>query len=409
MYKKRHVEERLLRIAKKFKILYITGARQVGKSTLLAHLFPETPVVVFDPVQDIYGARSDPDQFLDTFPNQTIFDEVQFAPELLPAIKRRVDRRPEKGQYLLTGSQHLGVLRNISESLTGRVGILELENMSLYEAHEDSSNWVSVLLENPVLLLEKFKGILPNTHLTRALWRGAFPALIDQEDNVISEFYRNYVTTYVERDVRIAENISDLNLFGRFLRILAALTAQEINHTELGRELGVSGPTAQRWLSTLHLTYQWREVWPYSGNLIKRVSKKRKGYISDTGMACYLQRIPTAEALLGHPMLGAFFESFCVNLIFKLLSGLSFEVNAYHWRAGSGAKVDLILEKDRTLYPIEFKCKSHIQRHDTRGLRAFREAYPDKNIATGIIVHTGDRPYWIDEHALALPWNITLR
>ncbi len=176
MYKKRHVEERLLRIAKNFKVLYITGARQVGKSTLLAHLFPETPVVVFDPVQDIYGARSDPDQFLDTFPNQTIFDEVQFAPELLPAIKRRVDRRPEKGQYLLTGSQHLGVLRNISESLTGRVGILELENMSLYEAHEDSSNWVSVLLENPVLLLEKFKGILPNTHLTRALWRGAFPA-----------------------------------------------------------------------------------------------------------------------------------------------------------------------------------------------------------------------------------------
>lgn len=408
VYKKRIIEKRVLRVAEGFKVLLLTGARQVGKSTLLSHLFPDAPIVVFDPVQDVYDARIDPDAFLKTFHNRTILDEVQFVPELLSAIKRRVDLRPEKGQYLLTGSQHLSALRHLSESMAGRVGILNLENMSIYEEREDPSNWVKVLLENPALLIERFRGILPETYLTEALWRGSFPALIGEGNDLVREFYDSYVTTYVERDVRLVEDVNNLSLFGRFMRILAALTAQEINHAELGRELGVSGPTAQRWVQLLHYTFQWREIWPYSGNMIKRVSSKRKGYMRDTGMACYLQRIPSHDVLLGHPMLGALFETFCANLIFKLLSGLSAGVNDYHWRSNSGAEVDLILEQNATLYPIEFKCRTYLNKYDARGLRAFRETYPKQNIAPGVIVYTGERPYWVDEHTIALPWNATM-
>jgi hypothetical protein len=308
------------------------------------------------------------------------------VPELLAAMKRVVDKRPEHGQYLLTGSQHLSVLRSVPETLAGRVGIIELENMSFYEEHEETTNWVQTYLDEPRQIFERFKGILSDTVLMRDLWRGSFPGLIDKPDRAIFDFFRSYVTTYVERDVRLVEDIENLSLYVRLMGLLAALTAH-------------------RWLQTLHYTYQWREVWPYSGNLIKRVSKKRKGYMRDTGMICYLQRIPSHEALLGHPLLGPLFETFCVNTIFKLLAGLPFEVNVYHWRSAHGAEVDLLLEYNNTFYPIEFKCKASLNRYDARGLQSFREAYPELNIREALILYTGSIPYWVDNQTLAWPWN----
>jgi len=201
IYLNRHLEERLQRLAKSFKIVLLTGARQVGKSTLLQHVFPGLKSVVFDPVQDLYGARRDPDQFLDTFGSPLILDEVQYVPELLPALKRRVDRSPDKGQYLLTGLQNLAVLRTVSESLAGRVGILRLDGLTPAEHIGPAGEpcWLEAYLNDP----EAFVGdinrrfiLKTDTSLPRYLWRGQLPALIDFDEQDVPAYWRSYVQTY---------------------------------------------------------------------------------------------------------------------------------------------------------------------------------------------------------------------
>ena len=255
-YLERHLETKLLRYARSFKTVLVAGARQVGKSTILEHVFPDVRQVVFDPVQDIYGARRDPDQFLDTFGTPLILDEIQYAPELLPALKRRVDRTDEAGQYFLTGSQNLAVLRNVSESLAGRVGILRLDGLTPAEQAEEASapSWLKSYLEEPDKFAEEVIGIpvLPiEKSLCEYLWRGELPALSSFENEDIPAYLSSYVQTYIERDIRMMADLSDIAQFGRFLRLCGALTGQEIFQSQLGRELGVNPKTARNWLNLL--------------------------------------------------------------------------------------------------------------------------------------------------------------
>jgi uncharacterized protein len=411
-YRNRHGEKRLLHLKNHFKVVLVTGARQVGKSTLLAHLFPEVKMVVFDPIQDIYGARQDPDLFLDNFPPPLILDEVQFVPELLPALKRRVDRVDSPGQYCLTGSQNLAMLRSVAESMAGRVGILPLEGLTVYEAAGwgNREGWLSTYLSSPDALVNRVKGTITEWgSLTRFLWRGTLPGLLDAPDEIVPDYFRSYVQTYVERDVRLMEDIRELAGFGRFLGLTGALTAQEVNASQLGRDVGVSPATARKWLDLLVNTYQWLELFPYQGNTIKRLSGKRKGLLRDTGMACTLQRISSPEALAVSPMLGAMFETLVVNEVLRQGNTLAMPPEAYHWRTGGGAEVDLVLDRDGKLYPIEVKCKSHLTKHDTRGLRAFRETYGGDRIMAGLIVYAGSECYRVDDQTIALPWNVMLR
>jgi uncharacterized protein len=182
-----------------------------------------------------------------------------------------------------------------------------------------------------------------------------------------------------------------------------------VNASQLGRDVGVSPATARKWLDLLVNTYQWLELFPYQGNTIKRLSGKRKGLLRDTGMACTLQRISSPEALAVSPMLGAMFETLVVNEVLRQGNTLAMPPEAYHWRTGGGAEVDLVLDRDGKLYPIEVKCKSHLTKHDTRGLRAFRETYGGDRIMAGLIVYAGSECYRVDDQTIALPWNATLR
>ena len=410
-YRVRHAEEKLKRFAEDFKVVLVTGARQTGKTTLLRHAYPDLRIVVFDPVQDLYGARRDPDLFLDSFPAPVILDEIQFAPELLAALKRRVDRFDVPGQYFLTGSQNLSVLRSVAESLVGRVGILQLDGMTLHEmvGQGSSPGWLGAYLKDPSSLLALSCGTLGDVGpLTRFLWRGCLPGLLDAPDDIVPDYFRSYVQTYVERDVRLMEDIRELASFGRFLGLAAALTGQEINASQLGREVGVSPSTARKWLDLLTNTFQWLELFPYHGSTIKRLSGKRKGFLRDTGMACSLQRISSPEALAVSPALGAMFETWAVNAIHRQFVTLAVPPQAYHWRTAGGAEVDILLERDGTLYPIEVKCKTHLSGHDSRGIRAFRETYPEAAIMPGLILYAGTECHWVDRHALALPWNVAL-
>lgn len=409
MYLTRHIQQKLQRVAKNFKVILITGARQVGKSTLLAHFFPELKHVVFDPVIDEYNIRQDPDLFLDNFPAPIILDEIQYMPEILPSIKKRVDCNNNKGQYFLTSSQNFSVMKNVAESLAGRVAILDLEAMTIYEltnSVEKSSNWLNYWLTDTSSFKNKYQGLLQDDFsLLERLWRGCMPGIIDLENNDLSEYFKGYVRTYLERDVRLYQNIKDLRDFNQFLGILSALTSQEINYSQLGREIGLNGKVSKEWLDLLHSTYQYRELPPYSGNEIKRISKRGKGFFTDTGLACYLQQISSPEALGRHPMLGAIFETYIVNQVSRLTIELDLSPKLYHWRTNGGAEIDLLLELNGEFWPIEIKCKTKLTKFDARGINSFKESYPNLKVNTGMVIYCGKECMMLDKYTIAFPWN----
>jgi predicted AAA+ superfamily ATPase len=407
---KRHIEEKLHIYAKNFKIVLIKGARQVGKSTLIRNCFPDYKMVVFDPVQDLYGARQDPDQFLANFSAPIILDEVQYVPELIPALKRKIDLSNAKGQYILTGSQNISVIRDISESLAGRVGILELEGMTPYEiAAKSDNNWLKTYLDSPEDFTssnQHFNTLKNKRTLYETLWQGSLPGLVDMSPEVYAGFFQSYIQTYIERDVRLFADISDLSLFSRFIALIAAYSAQEINKSQLGRDIGLSAKQATKWLEILNYSYQWREIPAFSSNIIKRISKKPKGIFTDTGLLCYLQKISSPETLGGHPLLGAIFESYCDNNIIRLAKVMNTPPNFYHWRTAAGAEVDLILERDGKLFPLKIKSSSNITKHDARGIMSFRDSHSNLKIETGLILYTGMEAYKVNDHVLAVPWNV---
>ncbi|MFB3893403.1 MAG: ATP-binding protein [Phycisphaerae bacterium] len=407
-YKPRILAGKLRRMLERFPVVVVCGARQVGKSTLLKHELPKWDSVVFDPAVDVGNARQDPDLFLDNHPSPLILDEIQYAPELVAAIKRRVDRTRKPGLYVLTGSQQWSVLRSASESLAGRAVFLDLEAFSLAEialaAVED--NWLKRYLESPKEFAAALPKRLPSGRTVyEQLWRGFLPEADALEQEWIGEFHRAYLRTYIERDARLLSDVSDWQQFGRFARLAAALTAQEVNHSQLGRELGITPQTAQRWLATLRATFQWFDVPPYHGNTLKRTSGKPKGYMADTGFACSLQTISTPQALSGHPMAGALFESAVAAEIRKLAGTLATPPNLYHWRSYAGAEVDILLERDGVFHPIEVKLASRPSRHDAAGIEAFRQTYPRVKTAPGLVIAPVEGPGKISDSDYAIPWD----
>jgi len=408
MYKSRLLSERLRKLAATFPAIVVCGARQVGKSTLVTKVFEQYETIVFDPVLDIENARKDPELFLDNHPVPIILDEIQFAGELVATIKRRIDRARSPGQYILTGSQQWSVMKSIAESLAGRAVFLNLEGFSLAEIHEQTagSSWLDQWLNDPIEFgKSKPERIHRDRTLHEQLWRGWLPDANQIELELIPDYYNSYLQTYIERDVRLLSEVSDWQQFGRFVQLMSSLTSQEINHSQLGRELGITPQTARRWTSMLTATFQWFEVRAYSGNTIKRVSGKPKGYIADTGLACALQRISTPKAIGGHPSAGSLFETAVVAEIRKRCGTLSTPPQQYHWRSHGGAEVDLILERDNTLYPIEIKHSSQPSRSDTRGFAAFRKTYPQLEIAPGLLICPCESFQKISENDYALPWD----
>lgn len=393
---------------KHFPSLVLVGARQVGKSTLIKHLFPDYAYVLFDPYEDVENARKDPDLFLSNRRAPLILDEVQYAPEVISAIKRRIDQDRTPGQYILTGSQQWGVMKQMAESLTGRTLVLQLEPFSLHELTQNPSPWIQKWLENPETFLSKTAQTLPLTKTPyEHLWRGFLPEAQEIPLNLVPSFHDSYQKTYIERDIRLLADIPNLHDFTRFIRLVAALTAQEINYQQIGRELGIANETAKRWLQLLKEIFEWIEIPAFSMNSIKRLSTKPKGYFTDTGQVCFSQAITTPHAIASHPLQGALFETAVVNEIRKQLLFLNTPCNLYHYRSHGGAECDLILEQNGTYYPIEIKAKSRPSKADTRGIQAFRKQYTELNVAKGLVLCLTETPYPLTETELALPWNFS--
>ena len=386
-----------------------------GKSTLVNHLFSDkAETIVFDPAQDVRNARRDPELFLRLNPPPLVLDEIQFAPELLGALKRLVDERPgEMGQYILTGSQQFQVLRRVQESLAGRAGLIDLFSMSQREIQcRPGLGLVDSLFASSggADLFGKLKSKLQNKQATcgllERLFRGGYPSLLRFETEMVPEWFDAYFRTYIERDVKLLRNFNDAHDFSRFVRVMAALTAQELNASHLGREIGITPRTARGWMEALVASYQVVVFNAFSGNTIKRVSGRAKVHLTDTGMATHLLTVSTPKALQAQPNLGNLFESYVVMEMVKQSQALVGLPRFWHWRSVGGAEVDLIIERDGVFFPVEVKLKSHPNRRDTRGLTSLVKSYPNLSFGPRIVVHGGTDLDLLDENTVGVPVDL---
>ncbi len=411
-YHHRLIEQKALDYWLSFPCVLLAGARQVGKSTLIERLLgDQCTTFVFDPVQDLFGVREDPDLFLRNNPPPLVLDEIQYVPELVPALKRYLDEDRRPGMFFITGSQQWQVMRRLSESLAGRIAILELPAFCLPEQFDQPdrcwlNHWLEFVSKKPAEwrdALEDFESA--GRSPSEAIWRGSFPEVQTLAENVVPGWMQGYFTTYLQRDVRLQLEVRDEMQFSRFVSLCAALTAQECNRRQLGRDVSISSPTAKQWLGVLNATFQWYELQPFSTNHIKRLSGKPKGHFGDTGLACYMMRLSSPAALQGHPAFGALFESMVFMECYKQLQQLPLVPSLYHYRQHGGTEVDLVIEKDGRLFPIEIKASTQVKPGDASPIAIFREKIGD-SAAPGLVIYAGNRTLKLRDNVLAVPYDI---
>lgn len=398
-YISRSIETVLMKAASEFPSVVLTGPRQSGKTTLLQHLFSENNYVSLEAPDVRAAAIEDPRGFLDTYHPPVIFDEVQYAPGILPYVKERIDaHRNEPGQYLLTGSQNLLLAEKITESLAGRAAVLCLLPLSRREAEG-----------SPFSLLpweSAERGGVKTRSFRRELWRdflrGSYPELVANPGRDINLWQAGYVQTYLERDVRTIRQVGDLSQFQSFLRALAARSAQLINLTDLARDLGVAVNTVKAWLSVLEATYQVIVLRPYFVNVGKRLVKTPKVYFTDTGTLCYLAGLKDPEHAASGPLGGAIMETAVLMEIVKTLTHQGTEPRVYFWRTSAGAEVDIVVETADGLVPVEVKLSATPHPSMASSIRTFQEDFAEKALP-GYVVHTGDIRLPLGPKVTALP------
>jgi len=399
-YIKRSLEPVLERAVREFPAVVLTGPRQSGKTTTLKHLFGRSHrYVSLEPPDVRTAASEDPRGFLDLNQPPVILDEVQFAPDLLPYIKERIDEhRDERGQYLLTGSQNLLLMESVTESLAGRAAMLRLLPLSLGEIGKNpkvSFPWESK--REPRYKAGKM------ADLWTTLLRGFYPEPALDADRDNSLWHGSYLQTYLERDVRALRQIGDLTSFQNFLKILASRSGQLLNLTDVARDLGLAVNTAKAWLSVLEATFQVIILRPYFGNVGKRLVKTPKVYFMDVGTLCHLTSLKDPQHAASGPLGGAIFETAVITEIYKTITHRGDVPRLYFWRTSSGREVDLILESAGTLIPLEIKLSSTPKPAMAAGIKSFQADYVD-NAAAGYVVHPGEITLPLGQKTTALPF-----
>lgn len=355
LYIRRALEEPILKISDTFPVLLLTGPRQVGKTTLLQHLAEEerSYVTLDDPGVRLLAKR-DPALFMQRYRPPIIIDEIQYAPEILPYIKMHVDRSQKKGDYWLTGSQMFHMMKNVSESLAGRVGIAHLLGLSTSEINGQLSEPFTT---SPERLLKRIKTAqamsLPDIY--ERIFRGGMPALYRDEAIDLETFFASYVDTYLQRDIRDLTQVADELSFYNFMIAVAARTAKPVIYNELAKDAGVSSPTAKRWLSILVSSGIVTLVQPYHNNVLKRTVKTPLLHFLDTGLCAYLLKWKTPEVLERGAMAGPFFESWIFSEIYKSYRNAAKDPPIFYYRDRDQKEIDLLLHYDGTLFPIEIK------------------------------------------------------
>lgn len=404
-YIQRAISNILKSRVKTSKCTLVVGARQVGKSTLIKHEFTEYNRTNFDDRLTRIQAKEEPKLFFLNNPCPLFIDEVQKEATILEEIKQKVDETDQRGQFILSGSQKLELMRGVSESLAGRVSICELLGLSLREIKNVGFNKHFVPTDE--YIKEREKEIKPYDNIWDIIHKGSYPELYDIERDW-QEYYSSYVSTYLERDIN--ELIAtDSITFTKFLTAVAARTGEILNYANIASDIGVSEPTVKSWISILERTGVVYILQPYSASALNRAIKTPKIYFRDTGLACYLTRWLTADALKNSAVAGNIFETFIISEILKSYTneGKDYRFSIFYYR-GKDKKVsgeneiDLIIEEEGILYPVEIKMSGN-PRAIMASANQVLDKIPDKKRGMGIILCLIDRKTYLRENLLALP------
>ena len=423
MYVTRALEPLVRRYSEHFKVVVVTGPRQVGKTTMLRHLAAEDAerglersYVTLDNTALRALAQSDPELFLQRYRPPVLIDEIQKAPELLPYIKLAVDQTDENGTYWLTGSQPLHLMRAVSESLAGRAGIIEMLGLSQAEvagtASEPFRPGAGYFVRR--VSTTRARGV---SEVFDDIAAGSLPAIRELPADLRAGAYESYLDTYVMRDIRDLAQVGDELRFRRFVAACAALTARPVVYADLARAADINEKTAKVWLSLLVSTYLVKVVEPYSNNLIKRLSKQPIMHFTDTGLAAYLAGWTDARTLELGAMGGHIFESYAFGEVYKSYLNAGLRPPVSFFRTNDKKEIDLLLEQDGVLHPVEVKKASAPTRADTRNFGALgpvaRADVPEelaalrREIGVGTVLCMSSDTYPISERAWAFPvWAV---
>ena len=417
-YISRAIEPKLAQAAKAFKAVLVTGARQVGKSTIIKKMFSDRPYITLDDLFLEEQAKNDPGMFLLLNPPPVTIDEVQRAKSLFRYLKMKCDETDQKGQFILSGSQQFHLMKAVSESMSGRVCILELVGLSLREIGNDPFN--EYFIPTMDYVLRRRVTVKQPPDIWHIIHRGSYPELINP-DITWEDFFNSYIKTYLERDVRELSAVQDLIAFRRFMVSVAARTGSMLNYSNIADEIGKDVTTIKEWLSILETSGIIYLLEPFANQALKRAIKTPKVYFRDTGLASYLTRWLTKETLAYGAMAGNMFETFIVSEILKSFSnnGLEYRHFVSYYRGkdrkppkkdaseeGSDNEIDLIIEQNGVLYPVEIKMTSKPKASSTAAFQIL-DNLPEKKRGSGAVVCLCPEPGKLRDNVLQIPvWYV---
>jgi len=404
MNKIRTISKTIKKASKSFKAVLICGMRQVGKTTVLKNACEkDRAYVTLDNPKDLLMAKNEPQFFFETYKTPVFIDEIQYASEIFPYIKMITDDRSEKGLFWMSGSQQFGLMQNVTETLAGRLAIFDMLGFSIYEREGLGDQ------QEPFLPIQNVQPKLAKKDLQetfRTIWLGSYPEIAVMDDeSAWQAFYGSYIRTYLERDVRQLITIGDNLTFLKFLKVVAARTAQELNIADIARNVDIAPNTVKNWLSILEASGVIYLLQPYYNNALKRAIKKPKLYFTDTGLCAYLSEWNTPKTLEAGAMSGAFFETFVVTEILKSYYHNGINPSLYYYRDNASVEVDLLIGADGVLYPVEIKKTSNPDKDMVRNFKALKRL--KQNIGYGSLICLTDRARPLDENANAVSvWEI---
>ena len=408
MYITRHMEKPVMELNEQYPVLLLTGPRQVGKTTMLEHLIEVEgkgrKKVSLDDLTLRELAKTDPKMFFQLYQPPLLIDEVQYAPELFPYIKIMVDERHQPGDFWLTGSQLFKMMEGVQESLAGRVALLHLSPLSQSEIMKRPPE-PPFSLELP-LLSERQNGrqMLNTPEVFQRIHQGEMPALVTGTYSNASIFYSSYIDTYMERDVRRLSNDIDSLKFLRFLRSVAARTSQQVNYKGIADDAEIDQTTAKNWLHVLEALGIIFLLEPYSNNVLKRTVSTPKLYFYDSGIVCYLTRWSSPETAMEGAMSGALLENYTVAEIIKTYQNAGQEPFLYYYRDKDAREIDLILEQDGKLFPIEIKKMASPPKKLTKVFDLIDKSPLQRG--TGAILCMADQLGAFDQNNLIVPISL---